>query len=167
MPSETIFSAHSRAHLSLRGIDVTFGATRVLHQVDLTVTPSSRIAIVGENGRGKTTLLHVLAGRLLPDTGTVTRHGSIGAAEQDMPIDDDLTVEETIAETIAPAVAALAELEAAAEALAGEEPDASERFAVALERAEALDAWDAERRVQRALEALDAETDRTVILSTM
>lgn len=167
MPSETIFSAHSRAHLSLRGIDVTFGATRVLHQVDLTVTLSSRIAIVGENGRGKTTLLHVLAGRLLPDTGTVTRHGSIGAAEQDMPIDDDLTVEETIAETIAPAVAALAELEAAAEALAGEEPDASERFAVALERAEALDAWDAERRVQRALEALDAETDRTVILSTM
>lgn len=167
MPSETTYSARSRAHLSLRGVDVTFGTTRVLHQVDLTVTPSSRIGIVGENGRGKSTLLHVLTDSITADAGKVMRHGTIGVAEQEMSIDDDRTVGDAVAETIAPAVAALEEVENASVALADEETGADERFAVALERAEALSAWDAERRVQLALEALNAETDDEVVLSTL
>jgi len=167
MFSESIFPARTRAQLSLHNVDVSFGTTRILHQVDLTVTPSSRIGIVGENGRGKTTLLHVLTGQLTPDTGTVTRHGTIGVAEQDMGIDDDRTVGDAVKATIAPAVAALTEFETASVALANGEPDADERFAVALERAEALDVWDAERRVQLALEALDAETDYDVPLATL
>lgn len=167
MSSETVYPALSRAQMTLRGVDVTLGTTPVLHHVDLTVTATSRIAVVGENGRGKTTLLHVLTGQLTPDAGTVTRHGTIGVAEQDMPIDDDRTVGDAIAETIAPAVAALTEFEAASLALAEEQPSADERFTLALERAEALGAWDTERRVQLALEALDAETDYAVMLSTL
>lgn len=167
MPSTTPFSTHSRAHLSLNNIELTLGAQQVLHQLDLTVTPTSRIGIVGENGRGKTTLLHVLTGRLAPDAGTVARHGSIGVAEQEMSIADDRTVGDAIAETIAPSVEALAELDAAGQALADGQTDAEERFAAALERVEAIDAWDAERRVQLALEALEAETDGAVILSKL
>ena len=167
MSSETIYPALSRAQITLRGVDVTFGTTPVLHQVDLTVTPASRIGVVGENGRGKTTLLHVLTGQLTPDAGSITRHGTIGVAEQDMAIDDDRTVGDAVAETIAPAVAALTEFEAASLALAEEQPGADKRFNLALERAEALGAWDAERRVQLALEALDAETDYAVVLSSL
>src|SRR5690625_2864792 len=167
MFSESIFPARSRAQLSLHGVDVSFGTTPVLYQVDLTVTAFSRIGIVGENGRGKTTLLHVLTGQLTPDAGTVTRHGTIGVAEQDMTIEDDRTVGDAVRETIAPAVAALTEFETASVALANGKPDADERFAVALERAEALDVWDAERRVQLALEALEAETDYDVPLATL
>lgn len=166
MPSEPTFKTHSRAHLSLDDIDVTRGSKHVLQHVNLTITPSSRIGIVGENGRGKTTLLHVLAGRLTPDAGTVTRHGSIGVAEQEMSIADDRIVGDAVAETIAPSVEALAELDTAGQAMA-EGNDTGERFAAALEQAEALDAWDAERRVQLALEALEAETDTTVLLSDL
>ena len=167
MPSETLHSAHSRAQITLHAVELTLGSNRILHNADLTVTPSSRIGIVGENGRGKTTLLHVLSGRLIPDAGTVTSHGSIAVAEQEMPTDDERTVGDAIAETIAPAVAALAELDASSSALAAGETGAEERFAVALETAQALDAWDAERRVTQALEALDAETDREVALSDL
>lgn len=167
MSSETIYPALSRAQITLCGVDVTLGTTHVLHQVNLTVTATSRIAVVGENGRGKTTLLHVLTGRLTPDAGSITRHGTIGVAEQDMPVDDNRTVGDAIAETIAPAVTTLTEFEAASRALAEEQPGAEERFTLALERAEALGAWDAERRVQLALEALDAETDYTVTLSNL
>lgn len=166
MPSEPTFIARSRAHLALQQVDLTLGSKHVLQQVDLTVTPGSRIGIVGENGRGKTTLLHLLTGRLTPDAGTVIRHGSIGVAEQEMSIADDRTVGDAVAETIAPSVEALAELDAAGQALADGD-DATERFAVALEQAEALEAWDAERRVQLALEALEAETDATVLLSEL
>lgn len=167
MPSQTIYPAHSRAHLTLRDIDVSFGTSAVLQQVDLTVTPTSRIGIVGENGRGKTTLLHVLAGQLTPDAGAVSLHGTRVVAEQDMPANDGRTIGDAVAETIAPAIDALTELDAASRALADSASGADERFAIAFERAEALDAWDAERRVQRALEALDAQTDPGKVLATL
>lgn len=67
MPSKTSYPAHSRAHLSLNNLGLALGSKQVLEQVHLTVTPTSRIGIVGENGRGKTTLLHVLTGRLEAD----------------------------------------------------------------------------------------------------
>ena len=167
MPFESKHPAHSGAQITLHTIEVTLGGSRILHNLDLAVTPSSRIGIVGENGRGKTTLLHILTGRLTPDGGTVTRHGSIAVAEQEMSADDGRTVGDVIAATIEPAVAALAELDTTSQAVATGEMGAEERFAVALEYAQAIDAWDAERRVTQALEALDAETDREVVLSDL
>ena len=97
----------------------------------------------------------------------MTRHGSIAVAEQEMSADDGRTVGDVIAATIEPAVAALAELDTTSQAVAAGETGAEEQFAVALEYAQAIDAWDAERRVTQALEALDAETDREVVLSDL
>ncbi|PPG29034.1 ABC-F family ATP-binding cassette domain-containing protein [Pseudoclavibacter sp. RFBB5] len=153
--------ARHRAQLTLSDVSLMRGATQVLTSVDLTVTPASRTAIVGENGRGKSSLLHVLAGTLAPDSGTVHRVGTLGIAEQEMSADDDRTVGQAIADAIAQPIAALAALDLAGAALAEGGPGADDRYAAALESAEALDAWDAERRVLIALEALDAETDQT------
>nr|WP_245737756.1 ABC-F family ATP-binding cassette domain-containing protein [Jiangella alba] len=136
-------------------------ATPVLHQVDLTLTPSSRVAIVGENGRGKSTLLHVLAGTLDPDAGTVQRIGTIGVAEQEMDTADSRTVGQAVADAIADAIAALARLDAASHALTEDVESAAAEYAAALELVDVLDAWEAERRVLIALDALDAETDLT------
>ena len=159
--------ARHRAQLIASDVSLTRGATPVLHHVDLTLTSSSRVAIVGENGRGKSTLLHVLAGTLAPDSGTVQRIGTIGVAEQEMTAADNRTVGQAVAEAIAEPLAALATLDAAALALADNTDRAAEEYAAALEHAEALDAWDAERRVQIALEALDAETDTTRLLADL
>lgn len=151
--------ARHRAQLTVSNVSLLRGATPVLTGVDLVVTPTSRIAIVGENGRGKSSLLHVLAGTLAPDSGSVQRIGTLGVAEQEMSADDNRTVGEAVAEAIREPLAALAELDAAGEQLAEGGPGSAERYAAALETAEALDAWDAERRVLIALEALDAETN--------
>lgn len=153
--------ARARAQLIASDVSVLRGVTPVLNHADLTVTPASRVAIVGENGRGKSTLLHVLAGTLTPDSGTVQRIGTIGVAEQEMDASDQRTVGQAIAEAIAEPLAALARLDAASHALVDGTADAEAEYASALEHAEALDAWDAERRVRIALEALDAETDTT------
>ncbi|PPF75527.1 ABC-F family ATP-binding cassette domain-containing protein [Pseudoclavibacter sp. Z016] len=155
----TSVPARHRAQLTLTDVSLLRGATPVLTSVDLVVTATSRIAIVGENGRGKSSLLHVLAGILPPDSGTVQRIGTLGLAEQEMHADDARTVGQAIADSIATALATLAELDAAGAALAEGGPRAEERYAAALEAAEVLDAWGAERRVLIALEALDAETD--------
>src|SRR5699024_2040800 len=82
----------------------------------------------------------------------------IGLAEKEMDTSAQRTVGEVIAQAIAEPLAALARLEAAGHLLADGTENATAEYATALEHAEALDAWDAERRVQIALEALDAET---------
>jgi macrolide transport system ATP-binding/permease protein len=163
----TSLPARQRAQLIAADVSVMRGATRVLNHVDLTVTAASRVALVGENGRGKSTLLHVLDGTLAPDAGTVQRTGTLGVAEQEMSASDDRTVAQAVAEAIAEPLAALASLDEAARALATGADGADERYAAALEHAELLDAWDAERRVQIALEALDAETDLDRLLGDL
>ena len=155
------------AHLSATDVVVARGGRTVLDGVGLTVSAGSRLAVVGENGRGKTTLLHVLAGILAPDSGEVRRAGRIGVAEQELPVADGATVGDLVADALAPATAALAALDDAALGLVDDAPGADAAYAAALEAAEALDAWDADRRVDRALAALDACADRDRPLATL
>lgn len=162
-----LHSPRHGAQLVATDVSVIRGATPVLNNISLTVTPESRIAIVGENGRGKSTLLHVLAGTLSPQSGTVQRLGTIGVADQEMSATEDSTVGQAVAEAIAQSLEALAALDHAAQALAENEEGATAAYTAALEKAEALDAWEAERRVQVALEALEAETDTSRLLADL
>ena len=161
-------SLHSdRAHLRADGITVVRGGRPVLDDVSVTVSPASRLAVVGENGRGKTTLLHVLAGVLVPDGGTVRRAGTVGLARQELDARSGETVGTLTTEALRESVDALAELDAATGALVDGTPGADDRYASALDAATRLDAWDAQRRVDVALEALGACTDRARVLATL
>ncbi|WP_261376691.1 ATP-binding cassette domain-containing protein, partial [Nocardioides sp. J9] len=160
-------SAGAAAHLRAEGVTVARGGRTVLSGVDVTVGAGSRLAVVGENGRGKTTLLHVLAGDLPPDRGTVSRAGTLALVEQTLDVADDRTVGDLVRDAVGDALDALDRLDAATEALAAGEPDAEDAYARALEAATRLDAWDAERRVDVALAGLGACTDRGRRLSTL
>jgi ATPase subunit of ABC transporter with duplicated ATPase domains len=64
--------SRSRGTLAARNVSKSYGETVVLDGLSLSVTPSSRIGVVGPNGIGKSTLLRLLAGVEAPDAGTVT-----------------------------------------------------------------------------------------------
>jgi macrolide transport system ATP-binding/permease protein len=162
-----VLPARDRAQLTCAAIRVDRGGRTVLHDVDMKVSPRSRWGVVGENGRGKSTLLHVLAGLLAPDEGTVHRVGTLALAEQEMPAEDERTVGDFIDAYLADARAALRALDAAAHALAVERPGAEQAYADALEASQALDAWDADRRVDVALDGLGAVSDRARPLATL
>ncbi len=69
--------------LTARGVSVSYGALSVLHDASLSVAAGDRIAVVGPNGVGKSTLLRVLAGLVQPDAGTVTTAGTVGYLPQE------------------------------------------------------------------------------------
>ncbi|MEV0326754.1 ATP-binding cassette domain-containing protein [Micromonospora echinospora] len=166
-PETLSLDAGGSAHLRAVGVTVVRGSRRVLNDVSVTVSARSRVAVVGENGRGKTTLLHVLAGLVRPDEGTVHRAGTLGLARQELTVRAGQTVGTLISEALAASLAALAALDEAVDAVAAGDPGADDRYAAALDAATRLDAWDAERRVDVALEALDACPDRDRPLSTL
>jgi ATP-binding cassette subfamily F protein uup len=57
--------------LVARGVGTSLGGRLLFRDVDLTITPGTRVGLLGPNGSGKTTLLDVLAGARPPDTGAV------------------------------------------------------------------------------------------------
>ncbi|MCZ2860194.1 ATP-binding cassette domain-containing protein [Blastococcus sp. VKM Ac-2987] len=64
-----------RPTLSLRGVNKSFGAVQVLHDVHLDVYPGTVTALVGDNGAGKSTLIKSIAGIHPIDSGTVEFEG--------------------------------------------------------------------------------------------
>ncbi|WP_112263671.1 ABC-F family ATP-binding cassette domain-containing protein [Lentzea terrae] len=149
-----------RSHVHLTTQDLTKGyeAGPVVDGISLKVSAGQRLGIIGENGRGKTTLLRLLADDLAPDQGTVTRHGSLSLVRQEMPFHDGETVGDLLSEALRESRVALSELDSAAE------PFDEARYEKALAHAEDIEAWDAERRADIALKALDADHDRATEL---
>jgi ATP-binding cassette, subfamily F, member 3 len=73
--------------LTLDSISKSFGARIILDHVSWSVSDDARVSLVGLNGAGKSTLLRLIAGKLEPDAGRITRpqRSQIGYLEQDAP----------------------------------------------------------------------------------
>jgi ATPase subunit of ABC transporter with duplicated ATPase domains len=87
------------AHLlGAEALHLEFPTRVIFDRVTIGLDEGDRIGIVGRNGDGKSTLLRMLAGRLEPDGGRVTRRGGITLAMLDQAdeLDSSLTVGETI-----------------------------------------------------------------------
>lgn len=140
-------------HIRLDGVSRLFGERRVLTDITFSVSRGARLGLIGENGAGKSTLLRITAGADGPDAGTVSRPERTGLLRQEVPHDDDDTVEDLVERSLVDVRSAERELTDAAEALDGSDA-ASERYAAALDRAERLNVWDADARRDRVLAGL-------------
>jgi len=74
------------AVVSLQDVTLRFGGLPVLQDVNLQLEAGERVCVVGRNGEGKSTLLRVLAGALVPDAGRVIRRQGLVAARLDQEI---------------------------------------------------------------------------------
>ena len=77
-------AATAQSSIVLDDVEATWGADPVLEGVDLNVRRGESLAIVGPSGAGKSTLMAVLAGNLLPSSGSVRVEGTeLSAVTQD------------------------------------------------------------------------------------
>jgi branched-chain amino acid transport system ATP-binding protein len=66
----------SEAALSLRNVDKSFGAMRIIRGVNLEIAKGERHAIIGPNGAGKTTLFNLMSGRFRLSAGEIWLDGA-------------------------------------------------------------------------------------------
>ena len=80
--------------LGLERVSLEFATKTIFTDVTQGVFEGDRIGIVGKNGDGKSTLLRMLAGKMQPDSGRVTKRGGLtfGMLDQRDPLDDNATV---------------------------------------------------------------------------
>ncbi len=82
--------------ISIQGLKVEFGSQVLFENISYVVNKRDKIALVGKNGAGKTTMLKIITGEQQPTSGTVARQAdiTIGYLPQQMQLKDELTVKQ-------------------------------------------------------------------------
>ncbi|MDO5605747.1 MAG: ABC-F family ATP-binding cassette domain-containing protein [Paracoccus sp. (in: a-proteobacteria)] len=81
--------------IAMEGVSVGYGAREVLRGLNLRLDQDDRIALLGRNGQGKSTLSKLLAGRLKPMAGQITRSNRLRVGYFAQHQVDELVLEET------------------------------------------------------------------------
>lgn len=89
--------------IGLEHVSLAFATKTIFTDVTQGVFEGDRIGIVGKNGDGKSTLLHLFRGTQEPDSGRVTKRGGLtfGMLDQRDPLDDNATIREAALEGLA------------------------------------------------------------------
>ena len=86
--------------VTLDRVSIAFGHLPLLTDATMQIEDKERVAVVGRNGTGKSTLLQIVSGALAPDGGTVWRQPTLRVARlaQDVPLSDPRHVFDVVAE---------------------------------------------------------------------
>ena len=134
--------------LSVENISKAFGERIILQNISFGINKDQKIAFIAKNGTGKTTLLNIMAGKDLPDSGQVVfRKGiHIGFLSQNPYFDEELTVEETIFATDNPILRLIQTYEHTLQ-----HPENEDAYQKAFEQMELHNAWDFETQYKQIL----------------
>jgi len=154
-------------YLTLTDASVAFGDVPLLDHADFQLDAGERVALIGRNGSGKSSLLHALAGYGGLDDGRVWRQPGLrlGYVPQEPPFAAELTVFQAIVAGMDELSALLAEYHAVSHALAesnADHPRLLERMQVLQGELEARHAWSYEARVERVIQRFSLDADALV-----
>jgi ABC transport system ATP-binding/permease protein len=90
-----------RTILELEGVTKAYDGRTVIHQLTDRLLSGERVGIVGPNGAGKSTLLRIIAGKEIPDSGTVRLGENTRLAwfDQERELDPELSVARAVSAT--------------------------------------------------------------------
>ena len=150
------------AYITLRDVQLAFGGPALLDGANFNLERGERVCLIGRNGEGKSTLLKLIEGSLLPDAGEVSIQNGITIAmlAQDVPMDSG-KVADIVADGAGEAAAVLKAYHEANDACVLGDMDACDRMGNLQHKLDQLDGWALENKVNAILSkmGLDPNAD--------
>ncbi len=149
--------------LTLSNVSLAFGYLPLVSDAELRIDAGERIALIGRNGSGKSSLLRVVAGETPPDRGTIWRDPGLRVSrlDQDVPAAGDHTVFDEIASGLGELGSSVSRYHEAAVRLStsGDASDL-ERLGRLQHELEERDGWRLEQKVEMVISRLSLPADR-------
>ena len=147
--------------ISINSLSVEFSAKALFDNINYVINPRDKIALVGKNGAGKSTMLKIIAGLQRPSSGSVSVPADVTIAylPQQMEIEDSLTVLEEVRKAFSHIDRMHAELDRLTSELAERTDYESEEYHHLIDRVTTL----TEQISIAATENCEAEMEKTLI----
>lgn len=146
--------------VTLENISLSFGLQPVLSEVKLQVEKGERICIIGYNGAGKSSLMKIIDGSMLPDSGQVWRKPGLRIARlsQELPT-TEMTVFDFVAQGSAETASLLAEYHVLIHQMDAHSEKQMEQLDKLQSKITACDGWQLERRINTMLSRLSLKAE--------
>ncbi len=140
------------AYITLRDVHLAFGGPALLDGAHFNLERGERVCLIGRNGEGKSTLLKLIEGSLLPDTGEVSiQNGlTVSMLAQDVPMDSG-KVADIVADGAGEAAAVLKAYHEASDACVLGDMEACDHMGMLQHKLDQLDGWALENKVNTIL----------------
>ena len=148
------------AYITLRDVQLAFGGTALLDGANFSLERGERVCLIGRNGEGKSTLLKLIEGSLLPDSGEVSLQNgiTISMLAQDVPMDSG-KVADIVADGAGEAADVLRAYHEASDACVLGDMDACDRMGNLQHKMDMLDGWALETKVNSILSKMGLDPD--------
>src|SRR5690554_4520210 len=112
--------------LNVQNLSMSFGDHVIFDDVDFAIDEGEKVALMGPNGVGKTTLFRILIGQYQPDAGTIALQTGlrIGHLSQQSDLADDATPRKMVAQAVSEVRRLIAEYEALSASMGAFDPHA-------------------------------------------
>jgi ABC transport system ATP-binding/permease protein len=147
-----------------KNLSLAFGDVKLLDAIDFSIDAGERIALVGRNGTGKSSLLKIIAGQIKPDDGEAARSSTLKLSyvPQEPTFDASQTIFEAVAAGLGQVSKLLIDYHHALVAAEHGDMEALERMGDLQHELETHDGWQVEQRVEAVLARLNLDPDRAI-----
>jgi ATP-binding cassette subfamily F protein uup len=150
------------ALLGMQEVSIAFGGPPVLDHARFAIERGERVCLLGRNGAGKSTIMKLLDGSMIPDSGEIVRQtgATVTRLEQEVPDDVEGSTFDVVSAGLGPAGELLARYHHASRTVATDHGDRALRELSRLHHElDAAGAWEMQSRVDTVLQHLGLEPD--------
>ncbi|KEZ93772.1 ABC-F family ATP-binding cassette domain-containing protein [Nonlabens ulvanivorans] len=138
-------------YISVENVSRSFGERVLFDNISLGINEGQKIGFVAKNGFGKTSLLDIIIGKEMPNTGSVNRRNDLRMAFllQEPDLDPNATIEEIILDSDIPIIKIIANYEKALQNM-----EDADKYQAAFDAMDSSNAWDFETKYKQILSKL-------------